>query len=128
MQDLGRQIEGDRIGLVVFAGGAYPRLPLTADFKAVQLVVGEASTDTFDTQGSNLGSAIRSGIDLLDKSQEHAGQALLVLSDGETHQVDDAIAAANLAVERKVPIFAMGIGDQPAPIPLPDGRFLQWQG
>lgn len=126
--DLGRQIEGDRVGLVVFAGGAYPRLPLTADFRALQLVVGEAATDTFDTQGSNLGAAIRAGVELLERSQEQAGQALLVLSDGETHQPDDAIAAANEAAAKNIPIFAVGIGERPSPIPLPDGRMLQWRG
>ncbi|MEQ1504150.1 MAG: VWA domain-containing protein, partial [Myxococcota bacterium] len=126
--DLGRQIAGDRVGLVMFAGGAYPRLPLTADFKAVELVVSEASTDAFDSQGSDLGAAIRTALDLLDRSRQDAGQALLVLSDGETHDPDDALAAAKTAADRGVPIFAMGIGIEPSPIPMPDGRFFQFKG
>ncbi|MEZ4239646.1 MAG: VWA domain-containing protein [Myxococcota bacterium] len=126
--DLGRVVEGDRIGLVVFAGGAYPRLPLTADFKAVDLVVSEVRTDTFDTQGSDLGAAIRVALDMLDRSRQEAGQALLVLSDGEIHDGDDALGAADEAATRGVPIFVMGIGIEPAPIPTPDGGYLTWKG
>lgn len=126
--DLGRQVEGDRVGLVVFAGGAYPRLPLTADYRALELVVSEVSPDTFDTQGSNLSAAIRTAIELLERSRQEAGQAMLVLSDGETHDPEDALAAAKLAAEKGIPIFTMGIGIEPSRIPLRDGRFLEWQG
>jgi Ca-activated chloride channel homolog len=126
--DLGRVVEGDRVGLVVFAGGAYPRLPLTADYKAIDLVVSEVRTDAFDTQGSDLGSALRVALEMLDRSRQEAGQAVLVLSDGEIHDGDDALAAADEAATRGVPIFVMGIGIEAAPIPLSDGRFLTWQG
>ncbi|MEO0606470.1 MAG: VWA domain-containing protein, partial [Myxococcota bacterium] len=44
IRDLGRLAAGDRVGLVVFAGGAYPRLPLTEDYKALELVVSETDT------------------------------------------------------------------------------------
>lgn len=126
--DLGRQIEGDRVALVVFAGGAYPRLPLTSDFRALELVVSEASPDMFDTQGSNLAAAIQTAIELLEQSRQDAGQAMLVLSDGETHDPPEALAAAKTAAEKGIPIFAMGIGIEAAKIPLPDGRMLEWQG
>ncbi|MCA9489595.1 MAG: VWA domain-containing protein, partial [Myxococcales bacterium] len=128
LQDLGQMLEGDRVGLVVFAGGAFPRLPLTNDFKAVQLVVDEAGTDTFDTQGSNLGAAIDAGLELLERSEGDAGRALLVLSDGETHDADRALEAARRASDLGVAVYAMGIGVEEAPIPLRDGSFLQYEG
>ncbi len=126
--DLGEILEGDRLGLVVFAGGAFPRLPLTNDFKAVELVISEADTDTFDTQGSNLGAAIDAGVELLERSQGEAGRALLVLSDGETHQPDRALESARAAAEKGVAIYAMGIGVEEVPIPMRDGTFLQHEG
>lgn len=126
--DLGRLIEGDRVGLVVFAGAAYPRLPLTEDFTALELVVSETDTDSFQAQGSNLGAAIREALDLLDNHEDQAGQALIVLSDGETHQPDEALAAAQEASARGVPIYTMGIGIEPAPVPMPDGRPMSHQG
>lgn len=126
--DLGEVIEGDRIGLVMFAGGAYPRLPLTSDFRAVELVVSEASTDSFDTQGSNLAAALRVGRELLERSRQEAGQVMLVLSDGETHHPDEALAEAGLTAEAGIPVFVLGIGLEPSPIPTRDGGFLEWQG
>lgn len=126
--DLSRSTEGDRIGLVLFAGGAYPRLPLTEDLKAVDLIVGEAQTDLFDSQGSDLAAAIRVALDLLERSRQEAGQAMLVLSDGEIHDAESALAAADEAAQRHIPVFAMGIGVEPAPIPTRDGRYLTVKG
>jgi Ca-activated chloride channel family protein len=128
LSDLGRLLEGDRIGLVVFAGGAYPRLPLTSDFKAVELVLSELSTDAFDTQGSNLGAGLRAALELLDRSRQEAGQAMLVLSDGETHHPEEAMAEALIAAERGIPVFAMGIGIETSKIPTRDGRYFEWRG
>ena len=128
LRDLGRLAAGDRFGLVVFAGGAYPRLPLTQDFGAVELVVGETDTSTFESQGSALGQAIRVGVELLARSQEQAGQALLVLSDGETHDPEHAMLAAQEALAAAIPIYVVGIGIEPAPIPLPNGSLLTYEG
>ena len=128
IRDLGRLAEGDRVGLVVFAGGAYPRLPLTQDFHALDLVISETDTSTFDSQGSALGQAIRAGAELLRRSQDKAGQALIVLSDGETHDPEDARAAAEEALAAGIPIYAMGIGIEAATIPLPTGRSMQYNG
>jgi Ca-activated chloride channel family protein len=122
--DLARIIEGDRVGLVVFSGGAYLRLPLTADLVALQNVLAVAGTDTFQAQGSALGVAIDEGVEALTRSKGQAGQALLVLSDGEIHDADGAREAAKRAADAGVAIYAMGIGVEPSPIPLPDGTFL----
>jgi Ca-activated chloride channel family protein len=128
ISDLGDVIQGDRIGLVLFAGGAYPRLPLTADVAAIETVVREVDTSAFTTQGSDLATAIRVGLELLARSEDEAGQAMLVISDGEIHDQDDAAAAIQEAKDHGIPIFAMGIGVDAAPIPLPDGRHLQFKG
>jgi Ca-activated chloride channel family protein len=125
LDDLQKIVEGDRIGLVIYAATAYPRLPLTSDLRALSLVASEVSTDTFQNQGSNLGVAIDAGLELLARTEDQAGKALLVLSDGETHHPDEARAAAERAAEKRIPIYAMGIGIEPVPIPLRSGGFLQ---
>ncbi|MEN0067536.1 MAG: VWA domain-containing protein [Myxococcota bacterium] len=128
IRDLGRLITGDRVGLVVFAGGAYPRLPLTEDYTAVELVVSETDTESFQAQGSELGEAIREALELLDNhDDDQAGQALIVLSDGETHNSEDALAAAREAFDKNIPIYAMGIGIDRATIPTQDGRPLRYE-
>jgi len=128
LRDLGRLLSGDRVGLVVFAGGAYPRLPLTQDFAAVELVMSETSTETFQAQGSNLAEAMRVGQALLSRADDQAGQAMLVLSDGETHDPDEARAVADELARDGVPVYAMGIGIEPSAIPMPDGARLQHAG
>ncbi len=126
--DLARIIEGDRVGLVVFSGGAYLRLPLTADLVALQNVLEVADTSTFQAQGSALGAAIDEALAGLSRSEGQAGQAILVLSDGEIHDGAGALAAAGRAADAGVAIYGMGIGIEAAPIPLPDGTMLTQGG
>ncbi|MFT4621543.1 MAG: Ca-activated chloride channel family protein [Myxococcota bacterium] len=128
LHDLVRVLEGDRLGLVLYAGGAYPRLPLTADHAAVLTVVDDVSTRSFQAQGSSLGAALRSARGLLDNADDSAGQAILVLSDGEAHDAEDAMLAAEECAALGIVVYGVGIGESAAPIPLPDGRFLEENG
>jgi Ca-activated chloride channel family protein len=122
--DLLDLLEGDRVGLVIFAGGAYPRMPLTADHKALRMLVGELDTRTFQAQGSELGAAIREAIKLFGEPDATAGRAVLVLTDGEAHDPADALAAASEAAEAHVTVYGIVVGLEPSPIPNGDGTFL----
>lgn len=120
--------EDDRIGIVGFAGGAFPLLPLTEDHEAVLETVADVDTNTFETQGSSLGAAIREADKLLARRKSDGDQAIVVFSDGEIHDPADALAAANEAKGADVRIFAVGVGDAPAPIPGPNGQYLRDRG
>lgn len=124
IQDLSERLTGDRVGLVIFAGGAYPRLPLTSDHRALELVVRELHTKVFQAQGSNLGDAIREALGLLELADSGAGQAIIVLSDGEIHRPDHALAAADEAASAGVRVYGWLIGQQAAPIPDGQGGFV----
>ncbi len=126
--DLVDRMEGDRVGMVIYAGGAWPRMPLTRDTDALSLLVRELDTSVFQAQGSELGMAIRTAVELLDDPASAAGKAILVMSDGEVHRADDALAAAGEAKAQGIRIYGMGIGQEPARVPLPDGTFLQHEG
>ncbi len=128
MVDLIGLLKGDRVGLVIFAGGAYPRMPLTQDYDALRLLVEELDTGVFQSQGSALGEAIRISVDLLGRQKGQAGQGILVLSDGEIHDPADALAAADAAAANGIRIYSMGIGQKAAPIPLPGGNFVTERG
>ncbi len=128
VSDLLDQMEGDRIGMVIYAGGAYPRTPLTADHDAIRLLAQELSTESFHSQGSELGQALRQAMVLLGQDTAQAGQAIIVMSDGEVHRVDDALAAAREAQQRNIRIYGLGIGTKESPIPLPDGTWLLQEG
>ena len=105
--DLIDVIEGDRVGLVVFAGGAYPRMPLSADTEALRMLVTEMSSRDFQAQGSALHEAIRVATDLLSRDEDSAtGRAMLIFSDGEIH---DPMAAQRVAFPQPIPTHATSI-------------------
>jgi Ca-activated chloride channel family protein len=122
--DLIEMLQGDRVGLVIYAGGAYPRMPLTLDYSALELLIRETDTRTFQAQGSALDAAIRSATELLQNTEGEAGKAILVVTDGEVHRPDDALVAAEEAAAAGASIFGLVIGSQAAPIPNADGTWV----
>ncbi len=120
--DLTGLARGDRLGLVLSAGGAYARVPLTEDLSALRSIVRDSDTSTLKAQGTDLGRAIEVGLELLGPPGQ-AQRVLLLISDGED-QVGQAEAAATLAAEQDVRIYSLGVGTPDgAPIPLPEGGF-----
>jgi Ca-activated chloride channel family protein len=124
LRDLLPLAAGDRLGLVIYAGGAWPRMPLTDDHATLRMLIDELDTETFQAQGSALGAALREAAKLLDGNLDDAGRAVLVLSDGEVHDVEDALAAANELAAVDIAVSALVIGQEAAPIPDGNGRFL----
>ena len=121
--DLCRAAPGDRLGLVVFAGGAYPRVPLTLDHHALLTILREVDTNTLQAQGSSLPAAIREALRLL-QGEEQTHKAILLLSDGEIPDTEAALAAAKVAGEAGVSVYVVGVGTpEGAPIPLEEGGF-----
>ena len=60
-------LNGDRIGLIVFAGDAYVQLPITTDYSAAKLFLSTISSDIIPTQGTNIGKAINLAFSSFDK-------------------------------------------------------------
>ncbi len=118
------QLSGsDRLGLVVFAAGAYPRVPLTMDHEALLTILREVDTGTLKAQGSSLSAALREALRLLDQ-ETASDRAILLISDGEVPDEAAALAAAAEVAEADVSIFAMGVGtSEGAPLPEEGGGF-----
>lgn len=120
--DLTDLLAGDRVGLVVFAGGAYPRMPLTLDYGVLRHQVKDSSSGTLVAQGSDIGAAIDMAAGLLGP-RGAADQVILLISDGEDH-VGEGIEAAQRAAEAGIHIYAMGVGTpEGAPVSLEGGGF-----
>lgn len=125
--DLLNMLEGDRVGLVVFAGVAFVQCPPTVDYSAVRLFLDHLETGMIPVPGTALGDALQLADQSLQAAAtaDSAGQAIILLSDGEDHGSDASSRAQSLA-DRGVRIFAIGMGTQSgAPIPLAEGGFLQ---
>ena len=120
--DLLRLLEGDRIGLVAFAGAAFVECPLTLDYSAAEVFLSALDTDLIPVKGTALGEAIRTSLGAFEGST-HPSRAIILITDGEDH-TGEALAAAEEAKAAGVRIFPIGIGrDEGSPIPAPGGGF-----
>jgi tetratricopeptide (TPR) repeat protein len=114
------KLQGDRLGIIVFAGEAYVQLPITTDYSAAKLFLTSINTQMVPTQGTNIGAAIRKGIESFGKDVEKS-KTLVVITDGENHE-PDAIEAAEEADKAGIMINTIGIGSENGvPIPMLNG-------
>ncbi len=113
-------LQGDRVGLIAFAGTAFVQCPLTLDYSAARIFLNSLDVDLIPVQGTNLGEAIRLSLKSFS-STEKKSRALILITDGED-QEGMAETAAKEALEAGVKIFAIGVGaEEGAPIPFPGG-------
>jgi len=111
------KLEGDRIGLIVFAGDAYVQLPITTDYSAAKLFLSTVNTDIIPTQGTAIGKAISLSIRSFDMENAQ-NKAIIIITDGENHE-DDAMAQTKLASEKGVFVHTLGMGlSKGGPIPV----------
>jgi Ca-activated chloride channel family protein len=106
-QDLLNQLEGDRVGLIAFAGSAFLQAPLTADYSAIRDSLNELDTDIIPQGGTNLASAVETATDAFGKGESEQ-RALILFTDGENLEDDEAINA--LARAGHCRIYTVGLG------------------
>lgn len=102
-------LEGDRIGLIVFAGSSFIQCPLTLDYNAIQMFVDTISTNSVPAKGTSIGSAIKIALDAFNRSAESSSKAIILITDGEDH-MGQVIEMAKEAKKQNVIIYAIGIG------------------
>lgn len=114
--------DGDRVGLVVFAGEALVQVPLTMDLEAVSTVLSRDDVDAVDRGGTDIGEGIRTALSVFDKDEKaKRGKAILLLTDGEdTDGATNLGAACGEAEKRGIPIITVGMGTRQGR-PIPDG-------
>ena len=122
-------LEGNRIGLVVFAGEAYTQLPITSDYSAAKMFLNTVNTETIATQGTNLSAAIRQSVKSFDLDNEF-NKSIIIITDGEDHE-SGALQEAKLAAEKGIFIHTLSVGDTSGgPIPCDTCRngYQQYKG
>ena len=118
------KLRDDRIGLVVFAGGAYVQLPVTTDYVSAKMFLNSISTESVPVQGTALGEAINTSARSFS-AQSEKSRAIIVITDGENHE-DDPVGAARNAAEMGIRVFTIGVGSpEGKPIPLKEGGLLK---
>jgi len=120
-QDLITELQGDRAGLIAFAGRAFLQAPLTIDYDAAVESINDLDTKTIPEGGTNISEAIALAIQTFGKSAM-GNRALIIFTDGEELS-GDAVKEAKKAEEAGVKIFTIGVGTmQGSLIPLEQER------
>ena len=114
------RLEGDRIGIVVFAGQAFVQLPITTDYASAKMFLSTIDCDIVPTQGTAIGAAIRLSVESFGNDVGR-NKALIIITDGENHE-DDAVKATQEAVEKGIMVSTIGMGSpNGSPIPVVRG-------
>jgi len=110
-------LQGDRIGLIAFAGDAFVQCPLTLDYGAAKMFLQIIDTDLLPTPGTAVGAAILKAVQTFDE-RERKHKVLILITDGEDH-AGEPLKAAEIAEKEGVVIYTVGIGSvQGVPIPI----------
>ena len=110
VQSMTDKMGSDRVGLVVFAGRAYLQVPLTIDYSALKMMLGNVTPDMVPTQGTVIGDAVDLAMNSFSQ-KEKKYKSLVVISDGEDHD-EKAIEKVKAAAEAGVIVHAVGVGSQ----------------
>ena len=108
---------GDRIGIVAYAGKAFPQLPLTTDYSSAKMFLQNMNTDMLSSQGTAIDEAIRLSSTYFDQD-ESTERILFIVSDGEDHN-DLTYDMADIAAKNNITIYSIGVGtEKGSPIPI----------
>ncbi len=110
-------LASDRIGIIAYAGKAFPQLPITTDYAAAKMFLQNMNTDMLSSQGTAINEAITLAKTYYD-DEEQTNRVLIIISDGEDHS-DSASDVAEEASDEGIRIFTIGVGDaKGGPIPI----------
>jgi len=106
----------DRIGIIGYAGNAYPVLPITTDYSVAKMFLQNMNTDMVSSQGTAISDAINLAGTFFDDAQ--TSKLVILLSDGEDHGEGSEEAAAE-AQKKGIKLITIGMGtEKGGPIPL----------
>ncbi|MCP4681916.1 MAG: VWA domain-containing protein [Desulfobacterales bacterium] len=111
IRDCIEQLQGDRVGLVAFAGTAAIKCPLTLDYGFFRMMLNDITTDSIARGGTMIGDALRKIMADVFDDQVKKYKDIILITDGEDHD-SFPVEAAEKAGEKGVRIIAIGLGDE----------------
>lgn len=115
-------LEGDRLGLIAFAGQSYILAPLTVDGGAIRMYLDALDPDLASSGGSNLRAVLTQGTQLLAATSEASDRVLVLFTDGEAHDtLSDIVTQAEALNDAGVRLVVVAQGkSEPTRIPIRD--------
>jgi Ca-activated chloride channel family protein len=118
------KLGGDRVGIIGYAGSAFPQLPITTDYNAARMFLSAMNTEMVSSQGTAIAEAIELSKTYFSE-ENPTSRVLIVISDGEDHQ-GNTEAMANLAANEGIKIITIAVGKASGgPIPIKRNGILQ---
>lgn len=110
-------LASDRVGIIAYAGKAFPQLPITTDYASAKMFLQNMNTDMLSSQGTAIDEAIELAKTYFD-DEEQTNRVLIIISDGEDHS-EMSTSVAEEANKEGIRIFTIGVGDtKGGPIPI----------
>jgi Ca-activated chloride channel family protein len=118
-----RSLDGERMGLILFAGNAFLQVPLSTDYGFLLQSLQTASPDLLTTQGTAIAAAVRLSQKTFD-SEMDAGRALILITDGEDHDKEAVESVEKALSDYGIVTFAVGAGTaEGGPVPTEGGGY-----
>jgi len=115
---------GDRVGIIGYAGSAFPQVPITTDFSTTKLFLSSMNTNMVSSQGTAITEAIKMA-ETYYNDEDQVNKVLFIISDGEDHE-GNISAIVNEAANSGIRIFTIGVGTvNGGPIPIKRNGILQ---
>ncbi len=111
------KLGSDRVGIIIYAGNAYPLLPITTDLAAAKMFLQNADPNMVSSQGTAINEAINRALTFYN-NKDQTNKFLVILSDGEDHE-NQSESLAKTAANQGIKIYTVGIGTEKGkPIPM----------
>ncbi|MGE4232216.1 MAG: VWA domain-containing protein [Bacteriovoracia bacterium] len=127
------KLNGDRVGIIAFAGSAFPAVPLTTDYEFIRQTLEIIDEKSISNQGTDLSKALQVAVDLLEaggltgdenteQTDSKSSQVIILLSDGESESSFDT-KDSKILTEKNIRLYSIGVGSHKGgPIPIRDDR------
>lgn len=111
------KLGSDRVGIIIYAGNAFPLLPITSDHAAAKMFLANAHPNMVSSQGTAISEAIKLAQTYYD-NDEQTNRFLFIVSDGEDHN-EEAESFTKKAQKEAIKTYTIGLGTiKGGPIPI----------
>lgn len=119
VRDMRKQLKGDRVGLIAFAGVAFLQCPLTVDYSAFDMMLDDVTVGLIPRGGTVIGEALQTAMDSFEKRND-ADKAIILITDGDDTE-GEPLAKVEELKKRGIRVFTIGVGSRDGEIiPITD--------
>jgi Ca-activated chloride channel family protein len=119
------KLGSDRVGIIVYAGNAYPLLPITTDHGAAKMFLQNANPEIVSSQGTAINEALQLSKTFFDDDTQ-TNRFLFIISDGEDHEENSGKIAKEI-VDLGIRTYTIGVGSNKGS-PIPEKKNGKFQG